>query len=86
MTDREAKRMLKEEGLTYGDAVMLVSSFVPGGKSKSWPRTSQEEMKQTVFDAIERIRQEKGTSDFRFGFGDVGSNGFIGYCILREFA
>jgi len=84
MTKEEAKRMLKEEGLTYGDAVMLVSSFVPEGMSESWS-ISQEAVKRMILGAIERIRQQKGTSDFKFCWRGPDSNFYVGYCILREF-
>jgi len=81
MTKQEARKRMVRDGLTYGDAVMLVASFVPEGDSKIWEHTTQEQVKEWTLGRLQELREAYGTSDINFD----PHHFYFGIDLLREF-
>ena len=64
MTEQDATERMGIEGLTYTDAVMLVASAIPEGKSKVWTLNSQEYVKERTLKELEKWRKRYGTVNF----------------------
>jgi len=61
MTLEQARKKLREDGLTYGDAVMLVTSAIPEGQSKVNPNLTQEQAKKIFLAVLEGWRKKYGS-------------------------
>jgi len=81
MTKEEARERMDCEGLMYGDAVMLVASFIPEGMSRNWAPASQKRAKEWVLQKLESWRKEYGTSDFNLN----RYHWLFGFLLLLEF-
>jgi len=83
MTREEAIKKMQEDGLTYGDSVMLVASVIPEGESKVWDDLTQEQVKEWMLKRLEYYREKLGTPNF-----NLRSNLYrwrFGIQILQEF-
>jgi len=83
MTKEEARERMHDDGLTYGDAVMLVASSIPEGQSKVWALSSQEQSKKWMLEQLEWYRKQLGTSNFNLNWLHGALD--LGRQILQEF-
>ena len=81
MTTKDAFKVMEEDGLTYGDAIMLVVSFVPEGESEVWPANSQKEFKEWTLERLQRYRERHNTANFNL----KECHWQFGINLLREF-
>jgi len=81
MTYEQAEERMYSEGLTYGDAIMLVASYVPDGPSKMGSKHTQTELQKKFLKLLEGMRKRRKTSQFNLMF----MNTALGIMILWEF-